>query len=162
WTEPVVLEKAPVDEQFDSLFTVTVYGYSYKSFGRGTGTGSGTFAKGQVGTNSVPGLVDPPPAVGRRWTGGGVFPRGGWRGARGVGGKFEWIVRGRHRRRRRRLRPGKLKPDRIGISTTAPSRLSSSPAASVSFSAPASDKGPGRTRVRWVRARSPTCNVTEY
>ena len=41
WTEPVVVEKAPVDDQYDSLFTLTVYGWSYHSFGRGTGTGSG-------------------------------------------------------------------------------------------------------------------------
>ncbi|HEX7618641.1 MAG TPA: sigma-70 family RNA polymerase sigma factor, partial [Verrucomicrobiae bacterium] len=66
WTEPVVVEKAPVDDQFDTLFTVTVYGWSYRQFGRGTGNGSGTFAKAQVGTNGVPELVDPPAAVGRR------------------------------------------------------------------------------------------------
>ena len=84
WTEPVVVERAPVDDQFDSLFTVTVFGYSYKTFGRGTGGGSGTFTKAQVGTNGVPQLVDPVPAVGRRWTGGGSF--GGASGSGGFGG----------------------------------------------------------------------------
>jgi RNA polymerase sigma factor (sigma-70 family) len=88
WTEPVVLEKAPVDDQFDSLFTVTVYGWSYRKFefGRGSGTGSGTFAKAQVGTNGVPELVDPPAAVGRRSVGGGSFNNGG--SGSGGGGSF--------------------------------------------------------------------------
>jgi hypothetical protein len=84
WTEPVVTEKAPVDEKYDSLFSVTVYGYSYRNFGRGTGNGSGTFAKGQVGTNSVPELVDPPAAIGRNYIGGGSF--GGGSGSGGGGG----------------------------------------------------------------------------
>ncbi len=82
WTEPVVVEKAPVDDQFDSLFTVTVYGWSYKAFGRGTRGGSGGFAKSQVGTNGVPELVDPIPAIGRRWSG------GGFGGSSGFGGSF--------------------------------------------------------------------------
>jgi uncharacterized membrane protein YgcG len=84
WTEPVVVEKAPVDDQFDSLFTVTVYGYSYKTFGRGDGHGAGMFAKAQVGTNGVPELVDPAPAVGRSWTGGGSFGGGSGSGGGGV------------------------------------------------------------------------------
>jgi type II secretory pathway pseudopilin PulG len=73
WTEPVVVEKAPVDDEFDSLFTVTVYGYSYKNFGRGTGSGSGTFAKAQLGPDGQPIWVDPVPAVGRNRTDVGSF-----------------------------------------------------------------------------------------
>jgi RNA polymerase sigma factor (sigma-70 family) len=87
WTEPVVVEKSPVDDQFDTLFTVTVYGWSYRKFefGRGSGTGSGTFARAQVGTNGVPELVDPPAAVGRRTVGGGSFNGGSGSGG---GGSF--------------------------------------------------------------------------
>ena len=79
WTEPVVVEKAPVDDQFDTLFTVTVYGWSDRKFqsGRDIGSGTGTFAKAQVATNGVPELVDPPAAVGRRSVGGGSFNNGG-------------------------------------------------------------------------------------
>jgi hypothetical protein len=84
WTEPVVVEKGPVDEKYDSLFTVTAYGYSYRNFGRGTGSGSGTFAKAQVGTNGVPELVDPPAAQGRNAIAGGSF--GGGSGSGGGGG----------------------------------------------------------------------------
>jgi hypothetical protein len=86
WTEPVVVEKTPVDDQFDSLFTVTVYGYSYKNFGRGTGGGSGTFAKTQLSPDGQPILVDPVPAVGRSWSGGGSF--GGGSGSGGGGSDF--------------------------------------------------------------------------
>jgi RNA polymerase sigma factor (sigma-70 family) len=87
WTEPVVVEKAPVDDQFDTLFTVTAYGWSYRKFefGRGSGTGSGTFAKAQVGTNGVPELVDPPAAAGRRTVAGGSFSGGSGSGG---GGNF--------------------------------------------------------------------------
>jgi len=85
WTEPVVVEKAPVDSQFDSLFTVTVYGYSYKNFGRSNGSGSGTFAKAVVGTNGVPEMVDPPSAVRRVSDSMGSF--GGGSGG-GAGGAF--------------------------------------------------------------------------
>jgi hypothetical protein len=74
-----------VDAQFDSLFTVTAYGYSYKSFGGGNGNGSSTFAKAQVGTNGLPELIDPLPAVGRHYVGGGSI--GGPYGA-GGGGPF--------------------------------------------------------------------------
>jgi RNA polymerase sigma factor (sigma-70 family) len=88
WTEPVVVEKAPVDDQFDSLFTVTVYGYCYKNFGRGTGSGSGTFAKTQLSADGQPILVDPVPAVGRNWSGsgGGSFNGGSGSGGSGSGG----------------------------------------------------------------------------
>jgi hypothetical protein len=85
WTEPVVVERAPVDDQFDSLFTITVYGFSYRDFGRGSGSGSGTFAKAQVGTNGVPEMVDPVPAVGRQWIGGGSFGGGSGSGGGGSG-----------------------------------------------------------------------------
>ena len=85
WTEPVVVEKAPVDDEFDSLFTVTVYGYSYKNFGRGTGSGSGTFAKAQLGPDGQPILTDPVPAVGRNRGSVGFF--NGSTGAGGGGGK---------------------------------------------------------------------------
>jgi len=61
-----------------------VYGYSYKTFGRGDGHGAGMFAKAQVGTNGVPELVDPAPAVGRSWTGGGSFGGGSGSGGGGV------------------------------------------------------------------------------
>jgi RNA polymerase sigma factor (sigma-70 family) len=93
WTEPVIVEKAPVDDQFDSLFTVTVYGWSYRKFqsGRLSGSGSGGFAKAQVGTNGVPELVDPPAAVGRRSVGGGSF--NGHSGS-GGGGSFGGIGSG--------------------------------------------------------------------
>ncbi len=57
WTQPVVVEKAPVNNESDSLFTVTVWGYAYQSFGYGTGSGSGTWAK--VGTNGLPELILP-------------------------------------------------------------------------------------------------------
>jgi hypothetical protein len=80
----VVVEKGPVDQIYDSLFTVTAYGYSYRNFGRGTGSGSGTFAKAQVGTNGVPELVDPPAAQGRNAIAGGSF--GGGSGSGGGGG----------------------------------------------------------------------------
>ena len=87
WTEPVVVEKSPVDDQFDTLFTVTVYGWSYRKFqsGRDIGTGSGGFAKVQVGTNGVPELVDPPAAVGRRSVVGGLSNGGSGSGG---GGSF--------------------------------------------------------------------------
>jgi RNA polymerase sigma factor (sigma-70 family) len=88
WTAPVVVEKAPVDSQFDSLFTVTVYGYSYKTFGRGNGSGSGTFAKGVVGTNGVPEMVDPPTGVGRTTVSGGGMGGGFGGGSGGGGGGF--------------------------------------------------------------------------
>jgi RNA polymerase sigma factor (sigma-70 family) len=86
WTEPVVVEKGPVDQIYDSLFTVTAYGYSYRNFGRGTGSGSGTFAKGQVGTNGVPEMVDPPAAQGRNAIAGGSFGGGSGSGGGGFGG----------------------------------------------------------------------------
>lgn len=83
WTEPVIVEKAPVDEKFDSMFTITVYGYSYRQFGRGNGSGSGTFAKAELGPDGAPVLVDPVSAVGRVWTGGGSFGGGTGGGSSG-------------------------------------------------------------------------------
>jgi RNA polymerase sigma factor (sigma-70 family) len=56
WTEPIIVEKAAVDDLYDSLFTLTEYGFSYQSNTKGSiGSGSGTWAK--VGPDGTPELL---------------------------------------------------------------------------------------------------------
>jgi len=46
--EPLIAEKAPVDDQYDTLFTISATGYSYQGTGTSWVNGSG---KGNFGTN---------------------------------------------------------------------------------------------------------------
>jgi len=55
-TEPIVVERAMVDDQHDSLYTLTAYGYSFQSNDKGAkGLGWGTWAT--VGADGKPQLA---------------------------------------------------------------------------------------------------------